>query len=309
MNERPEHPASVPPPGADPVEPLRGSGEAATPSAPAIPLDADDTRGAHLRTLLGGPVTLSLGATLVIGGLVAGTLAAGIGVGLAVAAGAAILVVSVAFVIASGRAREDFFGAYASARGLSRTGGQTSLPPSTPLLRKGDRRYAEQVMNGVLPGGAPGAIGLYTYEVKTTDSEGNTDTDYYRFTVVLHDVPAVAARCSDVYCQRREGFRFMDAAEDVFRRMQRLELESEALDKRYEIFFGAGDDPGWMKQLFSPSFIVWLTTETPDDFAFELSAGSLCVNVKGHCDDAAELDRLCAAAGTVARRLAEEAAE
>ena len=101
----------------------------------------------------------------------------------------------------------------------------------------------------------------------------------------------------------------MDSAEDVFRRMQRLELESEALDKRYEVFYGAGDDTNWMKQLFSPSFIVWLTERTPKDFAFEFSAGSLCVNVKGQCDSAAELDALCIAAGEVAKRLAGEAAE
>ena len=168
------------------------------------------------------------------------------------------------------------------------------LPPTTPLLRKGDRRYAEQVMNGTLPGGAPGAIALYTYEEETRDSEGNTDTDYYRFTVVLHDIPAAAVKASDVYCQRRSGFRFMDSAEDVFRQMQRLELESEALDKRYEVFFGAQDDEVWMKRLFSPTFIVWLTEQTPKDFAFEFSAGSLCVNVKGHYDSAAELDQLCA---------------
>ena len=102
----------------------------------------------------------------------------------------------------------------------------------------------------------------------------------------------------------------MDSAEDVFRRMQRLELESDALDKRYEIFYGAHDDEVWMKRLFSPSFIVWLTEEPPKDFAFELSAGSLCVNVKGHYDNAAELDALCEAA--VARRHAgspSEAAE
>ena len=89
----------------------------------------------------------------------------------------------------------------------------------------------------------------------------------------------------------------MDSAEDVFRRMQRLELESEALDKRYEVFYGAEDDEVWMKRLFSPSFIVWLTERTPEDFAFEFSAGSLCVNVKGHYDSAAELDALCEAAG------------
>ncbi|HET6830396.1 MAG TPA: hypothetical protein VFH44_03500 [Solirubrobacterales bacterium] len=306
MNGPPDNPASQPPPGAAPVGAVAGSGEVAP---PAVPLDADDTRGARLRALLRSPVTLSLGSVLVIVAFVAATLAAGALIGLGAAAAAVLLVFLTAYVVASSQAREDFFGTYAAGRGLTRTDGRTTLPPTTPLLRKGDRRYAEQVMNGALPGGAPGAIGLYTYEVKTTDSEGHTDTDYYRFTVVLHDVPAVAARCSDVYCQRREGFRFMDSAEDVFRRMQRLELESEALDKRYEIFFGAADDPTWMKQLFSPSFIVWLTSEAPEDFAFELSAGSLCVNVKGHCDSAAELDRLCAVAGTVARRLAEEAAE
>jgi hypothetical protein len=308
VGEQPEHPASVPPPGAEAVA-VTTSGEATTPAVPAIPLDSDDTRGTRLGALLRSPVTLSLGSVLVIGCFVAATLAAGPLVGLGAAAAGGLLVFLIAYVVASGQAREDFFGTYAAGRGLNRSSGRTTLPPSTPLLRKGDRRYAEQVMNGTLPGGAPGAIGLYTYEVKTTDSEGHTDTDYYRFTVVLHDVPAVAARCSDVYCQRREGFRFMDSAEDVFRRMQRLELESEALDKRYEIFFGAADDPVWMKRLFSPSFIVWLTTEAPEDFAFELSAGSLCVNVKGHYDSAADLDRLCAVAGTVARHLAEEAAE
>ena len=64
-----------------------------------------------------------------------------------------------------------------------------------------------------------------------------------------------------------------------------------------------------MKRLFSPSFIVWLTERTPEDFAFEFSAGSLCVNVKGHYDSAAELDALCTAAGEVAKRLVGEAAE
>jgi len=303
-----EYPASQPPPEA-PAEAVAGSGGIAPPATAVTPLDADDTRGAHLRTLLGSPVTLSLGAVLVIACFVGGTLAAGALVGLGIAAVGALLVFLIVFVIASNAAREDFFTHYASARGLNRTGERTSLPPTTPLLRKGDKRYAEQVMNGTLPGGAPGALGLYTYEIETTDSEGNNDTDYYRYTVVLHDLPAAATKVSDVYCQRREGFRFMDSAEDVFRRMQRLELESEALDKRFEIFFGAQDDAIWMKRFFSPTFIVWLTERTPKDFAFEFSAGSLCVNVKGHHDSAAELDQLCIAAGEVAKRLAGEAAE
>ena len=288
--------------------PPEGSGGVAPPAV-AAPLDADDTRGAHLEHLLGHPLTLSLGSVLLIACFVGGTIGAGALIGLAAVAVGALLVFLIVYVIASSRAKEDFFTSYAAARGLNRVAGQTSLPPTTPLLRKGDRRHADEVMNGTLPGGAPGAIALYTYEEETRDSEGNTDTDHYNFTVVLHDIPAAAVKASDVYCQRRSGFRFMDSAEDVFRRMQRLELESEALDKRYEVFYGAQDDQVWMKRLFSPSFIVWLTERTPEDFAFEFSAGSLCVNVKGHYDSAAELDALCLAAGEVAERLASEAAE
>jgi len=286
-----------------------GSGGVAPPAAPApAPADADDTRGQHLNRLLKHPLTLSLGATLLIAAFIGGTVGAGVAVGGGAALAAALLVFLIVFVIASNAAKEDFFSHYASARGLSRVG-KGSVPPSTPLLRKGNRRYAEQIMDGTLPGGLPGAVALYTYEVDTTDSDGDRDTDYYRFTVVLHDLPIAATKVSDVYCQRREGFRFMDSAEDVFRRMKRLELESEALDKRFEIFYGAEDDEVWMKRFFSPSFIVWLTEGTPKNFAFEFSAGSLCVNTRSHLHSTVELDAMCEAAGQVARRLAGEAAE
>ena len=91
--------------------------------------------------------------------------------------------------------------------------------------------------------------------------------------------------------------------------MQRLELESEAFDKRYEVFYGADDSENWLKQLFSPTFIVWLAEQAPSSMAFEFSGGGLCVNVKGHHDSATEFDEICEAAAMVARRLAEEAAE
>jgi hypothetical protein len=311
VSEAPPHPA-----GPDPSPEPAPGGDArdeqdptAVVAAAAVPLDADDTRGRHLGDLGRSPLTLSLGATLLIACFIGGTIGGGIVIGLIAAAVGALLVFLIVYVIASSRAREDFFSSYAAARGLHRQAGKLPLPPATPLLRKGDRRYGEQVMNGTLPDGAPGAVALYTYEEETHDSDGNSDTDYYRFTVVLHDIPAAAVKASDLYCQRRSGFRWMDSAEDAFRRMKRLELESDALDKRYEVFFGASDDEVWMKRLFSPTFIVWLTEQTPKDFAFEFSAGSLCVNVKGHYDNAADLDALCGAAGVVANRLASESLE
>jgi hypothetical protein len=308
MSPEPETSAGPPTPSPSPsATGAPGTAEQAGAPGP-VPLDADDTRGLHFKRLLTSPVTLSVAVTLAIAAFVAATIGAGVAVGGGAAAVVLLLAVMIVFVMASSQAKEDFFSAYASSRKLNRAGTMT-LPPSTPLLRKGDKRYAEHVMNGTLPGGFPGAIGLYTYEVETTDSEGDHDTDYYRFTVVLHDIPHSAHKVSEVLCQRRSGFRFMDSAEDVFRRMKRLELESITHDKRYEVFYGAHDDENWLKQLFSPSFIVWLSDNAPENFAFELSAGSLCANVKGHKNSAAELDAICEAAAVVARRLAEESVE
>jgi hypothetical protein len=301
-----ESATSAPPPGAEPTEITGGSRPYAL--GPATPLDTDDTRGLHFRALLRHPWLLGLAATIAIAAFIVGTSAAGMGIGLAAAAAVVILTVAIAFLVASSRAKEDFFEAYATGRGLNRVG-KGLLPPATPLLRKGDRRYGEQIMNGTLPGGLPGALALYTYEVDSTDSDGDRDTDYYRFTVVMHDLPTVAPHLADLYCERRSGFRWMDSAEDVFRRMKRLELESVALDKRYEIFYGANDSENWLHQLFSPSFIVWLAEHAPRTFAFELSGGSLCISIKGHHDNATEFDELCEAAAVVARRLTEEAGE
>jgi hypothetical protein len=294
------------PPGSEPAA-ITGS---AGPYAPDLstPLDTDDTRGRHFSNLIRRPWLISLGVTFAIVVFVIGATQGNAAIGAGAAALLVVLIFGVVFVIASGRAKEDFFEAYSTARSLNRRP-RGMLPPNTPLLRKGDKRYAEQIMNGTLPGGLSGALALYTYEEESTDSDGNRETESYRFTVVMHDVPATALRVSDLYCQRRSGFRWMDSVEDVFRRMQRLELESEALDKRYEIFFGPNDNENWMKQLFAPSFVVWLSEQAPDKIAFELSGGSLCVNVKGHHDSAAEFDEICEAAAVIARRLADEADE
>lgn len=295
---------STAPPGAEP-DSIEASADPGAPD-PSVPQDTDDTRGKHFAELSRNPWALSIGGTLAIVAFIVATTQVGAAIGAGAAVAVIVLLFLILFLIASGRAKEDFFNAYATSRGLNRQGGQGMLPPTTPLLRKGDRRYAEQIMNGTLPSGLPGALALYTYEERSRDSEGNEEVEYYRFSVVLHDIPAAAQHVSDVYCQRRSGFRWMDSAEDKFRRMKRLELESTDLDKRYEIFFGPNDDEVWLKRLFSPKFIVWLSEQAPDGLAFELSAGSLCVNRKGHHNNSADLDHLCEGAGEIARRLAGE---
>jgi hypothetical protein len=47
----------------------------------------------------------------------------------------------------------------------------------------------------------------------------------------------------ELYCRRRFGPHALEKLEDVFHRSyHRIELESEALDARYEIFAGKGQD-------------------------------------------------------------------
>jgi hypothetical protein len=101
----------------------------------------------------------------------------------------------------------------------------------------------------------------------------------------------------------------MDGMEDAFRKRQRVEQESEAVDKAYEIFIGEQDDMNRARQVLSPSFLVWLDQNSPEAYAFELVAGSLVCNVKGHKKSSSELDKLCQASAAVARRLQEEATE
>lgn len=303
---------SVPPPGAEEIAaagvPSGGLTGQAT-RHDEIPQDANDTRGKHLRALLVNKWVLGITWTLAILGLIIGTTQAGIGIGAAAVGGVLLIAFIVVFAIASNRAAEDFYNAYAEGRGLKRVGSRSSLPPVTPLLRKGDKRYTEETFTGTLPGGLAGTLAHYTYEEKTRDSKGNEQTSYYKFTIALAQLPETAPFIGELAVQRRFGFRFLDGAEDIFRRRQRVELESEAADKRFEIFIGQNDDMNRARQIFSPSFIVWLAEEAHEKIAFELVGGALVVNVPGHKQSARELDEFCEAAAVVAKRLHDEATE
>ena len=78
------------------------------------------------------------------------------------------------------------------------------------------------------------------------------------------------------------------AAPDYRSDLCRLARRSEPVHS-YEIF-AAQDQDHWLRQLFAPTFIVWLTDAAPEKFAFELVGGTLCCYVNGHKKKAAELD-------------------
>lgn len=297
--------ADQPPAPPPPHEPATSG---AVPTA-AAPDDANDLRGLHYRRLLRKPLTLVLIGLFMLVAAIGGAVGLGPGFGAIGAIAALLISLLIVFGIADSQAEEDFFRSYAAQRGLE-LGGRSPLPPTTPLLRKGDDRYAERTLSGVLAEGVEGILALYTYEDETTDSEGNSETNYYRYTVGLVPLPESVAHVPELYCQRKFGLHALEKFEDAFRRSkERVKLESEALDDKYEIFAGKGQDANWLRQLFAPTFIVWLTESAPKKFAFELVDGSLCCYVSGHRKKAEELDEICAATAAVAKRLHDESTE
>jgi hypothetical protein len=289
--------------------------EAPAPSEQAGPLtdkpvdDANDLRTYYFKQLVRKRVTWIL--TLVA--MVAAGVGLAIAVGAAVGGGAAlavlILSLIIVFVIADSKSADSFFELYAAQRGLT-LAGRGYLPEVTPLLSRGDERYAERTFSGPIAEEVEGTLALYTYVTETTDSEGNRDKDYHRFTVGLVEIPDCAEHVPELFCQQKFGFHSLEKFEDVFRRSkERVKLESAALDDKYEIFSAKGQDANWLRQLFSPTFIVWMTDQAPKRFAFELVNGSLCCYIHGHENDAEGLDMVSTATGHVARRLTEESNE
>jgi len=279
-------------------------------AATGVPDDANDLRGYHFGRLMRTPLTwILIGSLALIVGIACAVMIGPL-VGLFGAAVVLLIGLVAVFVIADSRAAKDFFEVYASARNLTLIHGRGRLPQATPLLRKGDARYTERSMVGRLADGVHGTLALYTYEEETTNSEGQSETNYYRYTVGFTQVAECAEFVPELFCQRKFGLRALEKFEDVFRsRKERVKLESEVLDEKYEIFAGKEQDANWLRQLFSPTFIVWLTDSAPEKFAFELVDGNLCCYVSGHKENAADLDAVAAATGAVAMRLREEALE
>src|SRR3954449_11218158 len=281
----------------------------AQPAAETAPDDANDLRGFHFKRLLRKPLTWILIAVFAVVGAAVGAALVGPAIGLAALVGVVLVGLLIVFGIADSKAADAFFETYAQQRGLT-LGGKGPLPAATPLLKKGDDRYADRTLSGQIGEGIEGILALYTYEVETTDSDGDRQTSYYRYTLGLVEVPECVAHCPELFCQRKFGLRSLEKFEDAFRtKKERVKLESEELDEKYEIFAGKQQDAVWLRRLFSPTFIVWLNEAAPGKFAFELVDGTLCCYVNGHKENAAELDAIATATGAVAKRLRDEASE
>lgn len=243
----------------------------------------------------------------VLAGVVAGVYFMPAG-GLIAAAAVVILGFICVWAYADHLAEEAFFNAYAESRGLTRS--ETQLDGLTPLLRKGDSQKVDEMFTGNLNDDFEGSLVLWKYTEVSTDSDGDrTETDY-PYTMVVFYLPEVTPYLAELLVQGKSGFKALEGLEDKFRGdHERVTLESEAMRDRYEIFVTKDQDPIWVRRLFSPTFIVWLTEKPPKKFAFELVAGNLVTYVPKQRDSAEGLDEMITIGCEVARRLSAEVDE
>lgn len=269
---------------------------------------ANSLRGAEFKKLLGKPLTWII---IVLSSLLAGVVGAMIQPGLALIGfvGVFLIGIGIVFWIADHRAAQAFYDAYANARGLTRHSKGT-LGGLTPLLRKGDKQRVNEMFEGELAPGLEGQLVLWTYVVESTDSKGNRTETNYPFTLAVFHLPEVTPNLKELRVQRKSGFKALEKFEDAFRRShERVTLESEAMRDRYEIFKGKGEDPVWVRRLFSPSFIVWLSETPPNKFAFEIENGWLCTYVPKHWTSTETLDEIVSVGAFVANRFREEVSQ
>jgi hypothetical protein len=167
----------------------------------------------------------------------------------------------------------------------------------TPLLITGADGSNTVVKRGAL---APGLEGTLCEHVH--DAGGKSR----RSTIVLASVPETVAYVPALVCRDRATLGGSDPAQLPTERWQPVELESVTFNSRYHLLTLAGQDQGWVRELFSPELINWLAVEAPTGLSFELNEGNLVVAVPGPTSDPATL---IGAASELRARIEREALE
>lgn len=180
----------------------------------------------------------------------------------------------------------DQFAAYAAAHKLTLEP-EGRLPRTTPLLAEGELRRVEALMRGWLGEYLEARIAIVS---RAGAGDGREEVD---FTVAVTHVPKAKQFVPWLLCHRVDDEHLLGrAAEQLIHSNDRLDLESAELDRCYRIYASPLRDEVWVRELFSPSFIVFLLELAPAGFAFEYVEGTLCVSQRGRLTLAADIDRL-----------------
>lgn len=269
-------------------------------------MNVHSTRASHFRTLLGsGPY--------VVGGAIAAVAAFAVGAAshsAAVMAGGplavVVVVVALAWVKATQTAEQEFFTRFATAHELN-LWPKWSLNEFTPLLSGGDRRSCANWMESQGRG-----LGWFTFEVRHENGDKPDTWEKHPFTVATVELGEHGMnRFQGIYLRRRRGlFDHLDSDANwlAHHDLKRVELESTAFGERYELWAERDQDDLVLRQLFSPSFVVWLT-DHPLEPGFEVRAGELVVFIPGHCGEAGKLEFLLMASAEISKRIQAELTE
>jgi hypothetical protein len=203
--------------------------------------------------------------------------------------------------------------AYAAERGL--TVRQELISPGMPLPheQQGPIRHACWSVAGKLPGGVAGRLRHQAVYGKTFGM--NVAMQH---TIMVCRIPESVGYLP-MLSVRTEGLEpaLFYWANDRRPREDVGGFESTELDRRYIVEVAKGQDQTWLRQLFPPSFIDWLASNTPVDFGFRLDNGVFtceCPQYRGQhrADgevDEEHLDLLAGAGGRAGSRIRDEVLE
>ena len=143
--------------------------------------------------------------------------------------------------------------AYARSRGLA-VEPEASVRALTPALLTGGHGSVGPVAAGDLAPGLYGKLIGHVFAAGATRRES---------AIVLTEVPETAAFIPALVCRDRAAVGDDDPAQLPAESWTATTLESDAFNRRYRLLTLAGQDPGLVRELFSPELIAWLTDAVP----------------------------------------------
>jgi hypothetical protein len=275
-------------------------------TAKPVPLNVNSTQSAHFRTLLGSGTTVVLWAVISAILFTIGAAKHWVGVMVLGPVAVGLVILIYCWYRADQQAENEFFGRFSAAHGLNHWA-KYAIPEFTPLLAGGDRRHCEHWMENKGRG-----LGWFTFEVRRENGDKPDTWEPHHFTVAAVDIGEHGmARFQGIYLRRKRGiFDRLDSDANWLKNkhLENVELESTAFCETYELYRDRDQDELVMRQLFAPTFVVWLA-EHPLKPGFELRAGQLVVFIPGRCGEAGKLQFLMMAATDISKRIQAELSE
>jgi hypothetical protein len=170
----------------------------------------------------------------------------------------------------------------------------------------------EDVLAGELAPGLAGAVSAVTAQVYKRQAPGaSPELVKSRFLAAVVRVPEAAERFPWIGCRDRRGsIAQLSGGPDTWR-LPRLRLSQESAEfaSRFGVLASGAITENQLRQLFSPSLLLWHVHVGLEPFLWHFERGWLCVAWENEVANSDDLEQLCDAASRIARSLRQEAGE